>query len=591
MKNNIFKFSLLLFVTFIVTSCNDDFLERYPLDEISSNTFWNTASDLETYNNTFYDYAKNDDDHFIMMGYNNGAWASHKIASIYLDELSDNLAPRHSRHLWHQKIRAGKHTIPSSASPGGWRGWSLLRAVNVGLESYGKADIADLEKNKYIGEAKLFRAWYYFDKVKRFGDVTLITKPLNIDSPELYKKRDSRQDVMSLVLEDINFAVKNLPESWNGDSPGRLDKWDALLIKSRICLFEGTFRRYHGGENVEMWLQEAANAAGEIIANGPHELYSTGNTSDDYRYVHHQVNLSGNKEVMYWRKYDPAYISNMAQGYYQYTGGASKDLVEDYLCTDGLPISLSDKYAGDDKIEDIFVDRDPRLRQTILNPMDKDKISFNRGSSLDYPRFSGMSGGIKSTTGYNMIKIYNADQHSLGFGSQFSAAVVLRYGEVLLNYAEAKAELGNITQTELDESINLLRDRVGMVHMDLGNIPVDPRYSGEGISSLLVEIRRERRVELVGEGFRYDDLLRWKQGKKLEKPTWGMRWEAAQEARYPGANVQTSVDTVTGKTYIDVYKGTDFAIPVFDESKHYLWPVPINAISQNPDLGQNPGWE
>ena len=105
---------------------------------------------------------------------------------------------------------------------------------------------------------------------------------------------------------------------------------------------------------------------------------------------------------------------------------------------------------------------------------------------------------------------------------------------------------------------------------------------------LIAEIRRERRVELFMEGFRYDDLRRWKQGKKLESPDLGIRFDDAAVARYPGANVQTSL--VDGIPYIDIYKGTDWADPVFDESKHYLWPMPLSVISQNPDIQQNPGW-
>jgi hypothetical protein len=159
---------------------------------------------------------------------------------------------------------------------------------------------------------------------------------------------------------------------------------------------------------------------------------------------------------------------------------------------------------------------------------------------------------------------------------------------VLLNYAEAKAELGTLTQEDLDASINRLRDRVGMPPMDLNNIPVDSRYANDLIPPVIVEIRRERRVELFMEGFRYDDLRRWKQGKRLEIPSYGIRWDEAAIARYPKANVVASL--VNGVPYVDVYKGTDWENPVFDESKHYFWPIPLADLAQNPNLRQNPGW-
>ena len=123
------------------------------------------------------------------------------------------------------------------------------------------------------------------------------------------------------------------------------------------------------------------------------------------------------------------------------------------------------------------------------------------------------------------------------------------------------------------------------------NPPMDPRYAEDGISSLLVEIRRERRIELFGEGFRYDDIRRWKQGKKLENPDMGIQWNAEAEARYENAIIHTSVDPDNGKTYIDVYKNTDWENPSFDENRDYLWPIPLNDLAQNPNLGQNPGWE
>jgi len=212
------------------------------------------------------------------------------------------------------------------------------------------------------------------------------------------------------------------------------------------------------------------------------------------------------------------------------------------------------------------------------------------GGASTYPRFTGMSGGYTSKTGYHVIKVYNYEAGIASSGTDLTPAIVLRFGEALLNYAEAKAELGTITQADLDLSINLLRDRVGMPHMDLSNIPVDSRYTDDGVSALIVEIRRERRIELFMEGFRYDDLRRWKQGKKLTSPDYGILWDATAIARYNKASVQTSVDPVSGKTYIDVYKGTDWANPVFDESKDYLWPIPLEVISQNTSITQNPGW-
>ena len=532
-----------------------------------------------------------------MMGHDDG-FESQKFGIWFLDEFADNIAPRHARHINFQQYRSGKHIIPSNAAGDGqwfgYKGWNFVRAINVGLDNYQKAaaNIPQATVDRYAGEARLFRGWFYADKVSKFGDAPWVDRGLNVDSDELFAARTPREQVMANVLEDLNFATQKLPNNWgDGGAPGRLNRWAALLVKSRVCLFEGTWRKYHGGSNADMWLQEAANGAKEIMDNGPYTLYSTGNPERDYNAIHRITNdLSGVPEVMYWRRYQLGVFTNHVQSYHKdYNGGATKSMVEDYLCTDGLPITLSPLYQGDAQIEDVFENRDPRLRQTILHPDDVAYYQFgNNDVGRAYPRIVGMQGGQTSETGYQIIKVYDNVTAYATYNISNTPAITLRFGEVLLNYAEAKAELGTLSQDDLDKSINRLRARVGMPAMDLGNIPVDPRYTNDGVSPLIVEIRRERRVELFMEGFRYDDLRRWKQGKKLEIPDMGIRWDDAAKARYPNANVRST--EVNGVPYIDVYKNTDFANPVFDEGKHYLWPIPLNDLAQNPKIGQNPGW-
>lgn len=576
----------------VLAACNDDFLERYPTDQISNETFWNTENDLRVYNNSLYHIALNDNTVPILQGHYQG-FDSHWGSFWFLDGFADNLAPRNDRHAFFQQVRAGKQIVPTTPQWFGYSGWNFVRAINVGLANYSKAtNVPQAIRDRYAGEARLFRGWFYADKVNKFGDVIWVERELSVDSEELYATRTPREQVMEKVLEDLNFAVANIPTNWgDGNAPGRLNKWAALTVKSRICLFEGTWRKYHGGSNPEKWLREAADAAKQVMDSGVYSLYNTGDPTNDYNAYHRVLNLTGNPEVITWRRYQLGIYTNHVQSYFDYAGGATKSMVEDYLCTDGLPISLSTEYKGDNTFENIFENRDPRLRQTVLHPADKAKYVYHLGDNLPYPRIQGMPGGLASTTGYHIIKHYNAaDMIGKAFDTAESPAIILRYGEVLLNYAEAKAELGEITQADLDISINRLRDRVKMVHLTM-NPPMDPRYAADGVSALIVEIRRERRVELFLEGHRYNDLRRWKQGKKLEIPTKGILWDAAAQARYAGAVVQSSVDPSNGKTYIDVYKGTDWATPVFNEGTHYLWPIPLNSISQNPNLGQNPGYQ
>lgn len=181
----------------------------------------------------------------------------------------------------------------------------------------------------------------------------------------------------------------------------------------------------------------------------------------------------------------------------------------------------------------------------ILHPADSKKLGYDTANA--YPRLPGMSGLSLSNSGYHIIKHFNPFYIGKAFNVGETPAIVLRFAECLLIYAEAQAELGLITQADLDLSINKLRTRAGMPKLMLSAVPVDPRYTSDGVFPVIVEIRRERRVELYNEGFRYNDLRRWRQGKKLDVPTWGIQWNAAAIARYPGAKIQTVVDPVSKK--------------------------------------------
>lgn len=587
MKRYINKIAFLCLMFVVLSGCNNDFLERYPLDQISNETFWNTENDLIVYNNGLYNMTINHDNVPILMGHSTG---NNNLSVWFQDAFTDNMAPSGTGTF--QSVRSGKHIVPTNDGSQlvGYKGWDFIRAINVGLENYGRASIGQAIKDKYIAEARLFRGWFYWDKVSKFGDVPYIEKPLNIDSKELYDPRTPRIQAMDKVLEDLNFASTKLPDNWgDGGAPGRLNRWCALLVKSRVCLFEGTFRKYHGLPDAAKWLEEAAKSSKELIDKGPYSLHSTGNPNEDYANFQRAATYVGNKEVMYWKRYQVGvYVNNVDKSFARTVGGATKSFVDDYLCTDGLPIALSPLYKGDAKIEDSFIGRDPRMRQTILLPTESKRLLFD--TTRTYPRVTGQSGGNISTTGYHIIKNYNLNLIGASFNVGETPAIILRFAEALLNYAEAQAELGKLTQADLDLSINKLRARVGMPKMDLTNIPVDPRYTSDGVPPLIVEIRRERRIELFCEGFRYNDIKRWKQGKKFLAPSLGILWDAAARTRFPGATVRTWTEPGTGKTYIDVYTGTDNANPIFDEAKHYFWPIPLNILAQNPAIKQNPGW-
>ncbi|WP_313266399.1 RagB/SusD family nutrient uptake outer membrane protein [Sphingobacterium sp.] len=569
-------------------SCNDSFLDRLPTTDLNDGLYWNSEDDLKAYANGIYNQAGNNGDYMFFLGFTNTAFGSATHAVVPIESQTDNHGSRASEHETFIRRAAGQQTIPNDAGQGGWL-WPFLRVCNVMLANYQNVPIAESIRNQYAGEALFFRAWFYLDKVQNFGDVPYVSTPLNTDSPQLFDKRTPRKQVMDSVLRDINLAIEYLPTSWTNGA-GRITKYTALALKSRLALYEGTYRKYHGLGDAENYLRESLDASEKLMASNVYKIYNTGKPKADYRSLFINPELASNPEIIMARNYVKGILTHNMSGYVQtQNAGPTRDFVDDFLCieSDGSakPIGLSSIY-NDATIENVFNNRDARLAQIVLDPREE-QVIFR--SNVGYPRLLGMGGDI-SATGYHLIKYFDYDQRQLATNSDTDAPI-FRYAEILLNYAEAKAELGTLSQTDLDRSINLLRDRAGVPRLQL-NPPMDPKYAGEGISSNLVEIRRERRIELCYEQIRFQDLMRWKKGSYLAKKVLGIRFEDSDRNSPRFAKVSSSVKTVEvgGKKYIDVYAGSDFVNRVFDEDKHYLMPLPINVLSKNPALGQNPKW-
>lgn len=608
MKKIVKKCTLLLAAALMGTSCNDSFLDRQPTNDLNKNVYWRTLSDLEVFTNGIYnEAASNTGGYYFLLGFTNDPYSGKTMSAVVQETMTDNYASKDGAQTWASAIAAGKETKPTGnpSNYGGWR-WTLLRRCNEILTNYHTVVAKEEEKNWYAGEALFFRTWFYLDKVQFYGDVPYITEPLATDSPDLYKGRDPRKTVTDKMLEDISLACTYLPVKWADNKPNRITKGAALALKSRFCLYEGTYRKYHKLGDHEAFLKEAVKASEEAMTLG-YSIYNTGKPKEDYKQLFISEELEDNPEIMLYRKYESGVLMHRQSGYIaNIFAGGTKDFVDDYLCleADGTakPVALSTIFK-DDMPEQVFDNRDPRLGQTFLDPRESAETLNGTNAKLRFPRLGDMTNWV-SATGYHLRKYYEKGQDAAGFGKETTDAPILRYAEVLLNLAEAKAELGTITQDDLNKTVNQLRKRVGMPSLEL-NPPMDPKYAAEGLSSLLIEIRRERRVELSFELTRYQDLMRWKQGQKLAERVLGMRLEESDftNPRYdgkiykpgtPNAGKPIYTISVGGKQYIDVYAGTEYAAEKrsFNEGKHYLHPIPTNSISQNPSLApNNPGWE
>lgn len=608
MKKFIYKSISLVVISLALTACNDSFLDRTPTNDLNETAYWRTIADLEAYTNGIYDEAGNNSLYKFMVGYGHTAWASNTQSVYTFESMSDNFVTIDGSQIWASTVAAGVENIPTdnlSYGYGAWR-WDLLRRINVFLTNYEQVSADESIKKQYAGEALFFRAWFYFYMVQNYGDVPLITKPLDTQSEELYGPRTPRKEVMTQVLKDINDACEYLPVEWTAN---RLTKGAALALKSRIGLYEGTYRKYHNLGDHDEFLKACVDASEKLMTMG-YQIYNTGKPAADYTVLFTSEDLASNKEVILYRKYAPDLFTHRMCGYIiEKRNGGTKDFVDDFLRIDSdkkaRPIALSSEYSNDTPEEE-FLNRDPRLAQTFVSPGTKAAKEIFQESSLgnkSFPRVGNMTNWA-TLTGYHAIKFYIQEQHRKGYNKETQDYPLFRYAEVLLNLAEAKAELNTITQADLNNTINLLRDRVGMPHLTM-NPEMDPKYSNLGISALLVEIRRERRVELSFEQLRYQDLMRWRQGDKLKERVLGMRLEDADfnDPRYDGEvkkygtpDAQNPVHVfkaADNKQYIDPYAGTNYAAErrAFDPKKDYLRPIPKSALNKNNALEQNPNWK
>jgi starch-binding outer membrane protein, SusD/RagB family len=559
------------------SSCNKDLLDLTPLDQISDPEFWKTDQDLELYMNGMYS---------VLPGWNLSGSGGNPL----LDAGTD-MAISVGLWLGTKNRLDGSINVPSSG--GGWS-WTTVRNVNYFLANSDRVKSGAL-KDHYIGEAYFFRAFNYFNLLKQFGDLPIVKVPLTVnDKDALNGPRSSRTDVVNFILADLDMAASKLKKK--SEVPAqRISKDIALLFKSRVALYEGTWEKYHqndafkGKTDGKAFLTAAAAAAKAVMDGGTYRL-STGNPNQVYYELFNQVNLSSNSEILLWRSYSSAQGDAFTNQLWNWPHGSgyTQDMVRMYLCSDGLPIGLSPLYQGERDIRDVVKNRDPRFVQTVMNPGDPVTITLkNDTTKYTLPLLGGAQTG---PTGYESQKFRRPQlDPATGGASGELAYIVFRYAEALLNYAEAKAELGELTQADVNLSINVLRARVGMPNMVLASIPTDPNWPdyGYALTKELQEIRRERAVELMTEGFRLDDIMRWAAHKLVvgKRPK-GAFYSNEIKAAYPNLAVDAG-------NFLDPFRTTLIGTGStwgFNPAKHYLLPIPINELTLNTSMVQNPGY-
>jgi len=568
------------------TAC-DDVIDLKPLDSFTDESYWTSVDDLRGYANRFYTNLSG--------------------PSSSGDQQSDNRVPS-SYDAW----LYNEYVVDQASD---WS-WSNIRNLNFFMNRYQRVTGTDADINAQVAVIRFFRALDYFGKIKSYGDVPWYEKDLTDgDTEELYKGRDSRDFVLGKIIEDLEFAIQWLPEK-SAAAECALHKDAARTQLSRVCLYYGTFKKYHSvttEPTSEDLLRKAANNALAVMNTGRYEIVQGQDAGcgqqafEDYPLYYQnqfvQEDLSANKEAILYRSYVDGKLMhgtgrNQGVGY-------SKDFAESFLCKDGKPIGVSDLYQGDETIDQEMENRDPRMYNIIDNvhrpyTVQADGTIETTHSKFDKNATAANVSASHSVTGYANVKYSSADPTQWVANATTYDWFVYRYAEVLLNYAEAKYELGEMDQDILDATINKLRDRVEMPHLKMEVGFTDPNWPDYGytVEPLLQEIRRERRIELVAEGFRYDDIIRWKGVKLYENPktVLGMRVTDKVISLYDegtfGGETGRALVEYQGKTYIRPYaKELDDAGRKWAaDDKRFLNPISKNVMLINPAIKQNPNW-
>ena len=586
------KLWLLLVIVLAATACKK--LDQEPESTASKAAIFGSENGLQLYANSFYS---------ILPG-----------NSTSLDAMSDYLAVKEVPSF----IQAGVYA-PNLSS--GWS-WGDLRNINYFIVNNTDPKVTAEARKNYLGLARYFRAYFYFEKVKRFGDVPWINKPLEVSDPSLYNGRDKRTLVMDSVLADINYAAENIRAS-NDPTRSTITKDVALGLKSRICLFEGTFRKYHTELNLQStandWLNHAATAAKQIMDKNTYSINTAGGTSNSYRQVFTNA-APVTTEVMLSSICDLT-LNVLNEANWWWTSGTygakasfTRTFINTYLNIDGTPFTNNSEYPTM-LFKDEVKNRDLRLKQTIRSG---DYKRISGGTQVPAPPVFSYT-----FTGYQPIKWTLDDMYYDAGALNINSISLFRYAEVLLNYAEAKAELGTLTDADWAATIGRLRSRAGIT----GGLTTKPtiadpyliaNYFPNISDPTILEVRRERGIELSLEGLRFADILRWKRGELMEKewngfyvPALNTPMDLNEDGILDVAFYQVTRPTpaVTGVTYVDVSStvsgktnsqklknGSSGELIWMNEisrkwnDKQYFYPIPQADVLRNPALGQNPGW-
>jgi hypothetical protein len=565
------KYILMSALALLTTAC----LDLDPLDQLADGNIWSSSNDFKYFANNFYGYTRD----FAQI-YNDGP---------HSDLRSDLMIPLNNTNTFSH----GNNSIPNS--DGNYTdNYNRIRRTNLLLSNAAEYTGSD-DINQYVGEAYFFRAYCHFELVQLFGDVIIVRDVMDINSPEMQNARDSRIEVIDFIVQDLYDAAGKLPET--APENGRINRYAALAFLSRVALYEGTWQKFRGNtaKGKEL-LGIAASAAKEVITDGGYELFkpaALGNMAYRYLFTLEDaqstpvagLTKASNKEYIFYRRHDndlSRFNINITHGAVGNAFLINRKLVNLYLCSDGLPIDKSDKFQGYATMTSEFQNRDSRMANCFLQNGEKFWTNDPGTCRIDWRGMEGEDAKNARTcsanngSGYQNRK-WGTEREVIDYYEGYDFPII-RYAEVLLNYAEAVYERDDaISNDDLDLSLNLVRLRVNPEMPKLSNNLVD----NNGLD-MRAEIRRERTVELYFEGFRVDDLKRWKTAEtEMPQDILGIQWTDTQFQTAWGSE---SSREKNAEGCLIMESGRQWS------AKNYLLPLPADQLQLNPNLGQNPDW-
>lgn len=603
----LYKFLSLLLPLALLTGCD---MDEEPKSEASATMVFSSEKGLQTYAYSFY-YGLPDRD-----------------GALKQEGTADYCARTNISGM-----QNGTYTVNSATS---WS-WTRLRNINFFLENNTNTSVPERVRNNYNGIARFFRAYFYYKKLVKYGAVPWIEKTFNDpDDPDQMAPRDSRDVIIGHIIEDLDYAYANITANTTPNS-SLVSKWTALGLKSRACLFEASWRKYHADDEYdfartgcEKYKAEdlyalAAEAAKEVMDKGPYSLY-TGTAYANGRGSYRELFTADNtvtQEVMLAVECDPTMGGNIANWYFYGLSGKlsmTRQMAKTYLNIDGTPYNEKNEDGTYKTFDKESTGRDQRMNQTI-----RCADYTERHQKGDFRPATANMISI-NLTGYQFTKYVLDDDWYNGQGANENDLPLMRFAEVLLNYAEAQAELGKLTDKDWAETIGALRKRAGIKGgtAATGTLTTKPTVAEPYIASIypnvtdpvLLEIRRDRACELILEGFRLNDLLRWACIDLWEKDPWegifipeldkaldlngdgkvdAYFYETDKLSKpvfkgiavYLGTNNHNLLNAIkVDGGYIVKYNMTGRSWP----ARQYLYPIPEIVRQKNPNLTQNPGW-